>query len=206
MSGLTEEEQITLDSYNKLAKPWSDGHLVYDSWQEDLVEFQKLLPKGSVLEIGCGGGRDAKTLIGAGYDYLGTDISDGLLTEARKNCPNGKFEQVSLYDLDFANSFNGFWCSGVLHHVPRERIAEAMQAIKQSIKLGAVGFIATKEGSGEKMMQDPKYPGDNRLFVYWQDEEFRDLLASQGFEVLKFTYRPLSETTKWLIYFVRLIG
>jgi SAM-dependent methyltransferase len=200
---LTKEEKITLDTYNRLAKSWSEGHLTYDSWQEDIGEFRKLLPKGRIIEIGCGGGRDAKRLVEAGYDYLGTDISSGLLAEAKKNCPAAEFEQVSLYDLDYEDKFDGFWCSGVLLHVPRPRINEALEAINKSLKPGAGGFIAIKQGAGERMDQDPLYPGDNRLFVYWEDEDFQKILSENGFKVISHKYRPICERTKWLIYLVR---
>lgn len=42
------------------------------------------MPAGKILEVGSGGGRDAKDLIEMGYEYIGIDISKGLLEEAKK--------------------------------------------------------------------------------------------------------------------------
>jgi SAM-dependent methyltransferase len=155
------------------------------------------------LEIGCGGGRDAKELIALGYGYVGTDISAGLLEEAKKNNPGATFQQVSLYDLNFTEPFDGFWCAAVLLHIPKRRIDEALQAIKKNIKKGGIGFIAIKEGDGEKMETEGGLDGDGRLFVYWQNDEFKQALTSNGLEVLQEGYYPKSERTKWLTYHIK---
>lgn len=57
---LTHKEQQTLDSYNKYGKQWAASHLDFDFWASELKRFKNYLPKGRVLEIGSGGGRDAK--------------------------------------------------------------------------------------------------------------------------------------------------
>ncbi len=169
-----------------------------------MARFNELLPNGRILEIGSGGGRDAVELIEAGYDYLGTDISTGLLEQARKFNPDINFEEVSVYDLDYKELFDGFWCSAVLLHIPRYRIDDALDAINKNMKKGAFGFIAIKEGEGEKLEADNKSTqGDQRFFVYWTDEEFSKRLADNGFEVVERGYRTVSERTKWLTYIVK---
>lgn len=80
---LSTEEKQTLDSYNKFAQEWSSSHLTFDLWSDEFKTFSQLLPKGKILEIGCGGGRDAR-MLAKKYEYLGTDISSGLLKEAKK--------------------------------------------------------------------------------------------------------------------------
>lgn len=57
---LTLQEQQTLNSYNKYGKQWAASHLDFDFWAPELRRFKKYLPKGRILEIGSGGGRDAK--------------------------------------------------------------------------------------------------------------------------------------------------
>lgn len=202
---LTADEETTLRTYNKLAKDWALGHLAPDYWKAELAEFKKLLPEGKILEVGCGGGRDAKELIKLGYDYLGTDISEGLLKEARKLNPGAVFLRTSLYDLDFSEPFDGFWCAAVLLHIPKQRIAEALKRIRHSIKPGGTGFIAIKEGDYEGMETGNDYDGEGRLFVYWQNNEFKAALAANGFETVKDERRYMSERTTWLLYYVKAV-
>lgn len=205
MTPLTEHEEVTKRTYNQLAKQWSTGHLTEDFWIKELELFKKLLPRGRVLEIGCGGGRDTKHLLKLGYEYLGTDIAGNLLKEARKRNPSAKFAKVSIYDLKFNKPFDGFWCSAVLLHVPKSRIDEALTAINACLKPNAAGFISIKKGVGEELERRIDLDGDGRLFSYWQDEDFRKVLVENGFKVLLAGYRPMSERSKWLTYHVRVV-
>ncbi len=204
MQDLTPDEQITLATYNNQAARWTSGHDQPSFWQDEITRFSGLLPKGRIIDIGAGGGRDASLLIEQGYDYLGTDISSGLLEQARKTNPGVKFEQVSLYDMNYAEPFDGFWCAAVLLHIPRDRTDQALKSIKSTIKPGGVGFFAVKQGEGQKMETDDKNTQDDkRLFVYWSDQDFTAKLVENGFEVLDRGYKFVSERSKWLTYFVR---
>lgn len=204
MSKLTLEERLTVNTYDRQAENWSSGHGSANFWGEEMTRFKELLPSGRILEIGAGGGRDAKELIEGGYDYYGTDISAGLLKQARKNNPGVSFEEVSVYDLDYEELFDGFWCSAVLLHIPRPRIDDALQAVNKNMKRGAFGFIAIKEGEGERLEADDKSSqGDERFFVYWTNDDFSKKLVDNGFEIVERGYRPMSERTKWLTYIVQ---
>lgn len=203
MSGLTRLEEITRRSYDREADAWMDGHWTPKFWGENFDAFYELLPEGRVLEVGCGAGRDAQELIKHGYEYVGTDIAPNLLALARKNNTGAEFHEASLYSLDFKEPFDGFWCAAVLIHIPKSRIDEALSAIRQNLKSRAIGFIAVKEGEGERLESKPDLNNASFLFSYWGREEFRDVLARNGFETLHEDYNPMSERTKWLTYIVR---
>ncbi|MDP2632420.1 MAG: class I SAM-dependent methyltransferase [Candidatus Curtissbacteria bacterium] len=199
---LTNEEQQTLNSYNKYGKQWAASHSDFDFWAQELNRFKKFLPQGKVLEIGSGGGRDAREIIKAGYDYSGTDISKGLLEAAKKYNPGAKFLLKSVYNLNFPkNSFDGFWACAVLLHVPKKRIDEALQQLHRVIKSHGVGFISVKKGKGEKNTVEPP-PDGQRFFAYYSLKEFAGVLLRNDFEVLYSKERKKTAKTTWLIYFV----
>jgi hypothetical protein len=58
MTKLTDEEEITRQAYDTHGKAWAAARST-NYWDTELDKFYKLLPKGSVLEIGAGHGRDA---------------------------------------------------------------------------------------------------------------------------------------------------
>lgn len=205
MAELTPEEQITVESYDANAAEWASAHMTPGFWREDMHEFNHWLPAGRLLEIGSGGGRDARELIRLGYKYTGTDISEGLLWQARKNNPGANFEHVSVYDLDFEKPFNGFWCAAVLLHIPRPRINEALQSIKSNIVKRGIGYIALKEGEGEAVTISPPQEGGERFFTFWQNEEFKAVLDDNDYDIIRENRRPISENTTWLSYIVRSI-
>ncbi|HVX58404.1 MAG TPA: class I SAM-dependent methyltransferase [Candidatus Saccharimonadales bacterium] len=204
MSSLTEEEEITKQAYEKAADAWADYFESGGGWALELKKFHKLLPKGKILEIGAGTGRDARDLTNLGYDYLGTDVSDGLLDIARKNCPGQKFMQMSLYDLEFPEKFDGFWCSAVLLHVPKSRIDGALQKIRNTQKRGAIGFISIKDGDAEEMQErDMNGVSTKRFFALWRKDDFEKVLEKNGFKILDYGYREVTKKTNWHMFIVK---
>ncbi len=140
---------------------------------------------------------------------MGTDASQGLVEQARKANPEAVFIHQNVYDLDFPeNSFDGFWASAVLLHIPKVRIDEALRKIHHVVKSGGVGFISIKEGEGERMMSEDAQIGEmgfSRLFSFYSQSEFEEVLKRNGYEVEEFQYRPISEKTKWLVFLVRVL-
>lgn len=205
---LLKEEKLTLSAYEKDGVKWAAEHNDSDRWSPDFIRLKKYLPKGKILEIGSGGGRDAKKLHQLGYTYVGTDISKTLLKVAQKQNPNLKFFHKSVYNLDFTkNSFDGFWACAVLLHIPKSRIDEALQNIVKIVKNNGIGFISVKQGDGESIVDDTLDNGTNlkRFFAYYQLEEFANVLKRNAFKILNSEIRKVSEKTTWLIYFVRVI-
>ncbi len=52
--------------------------------------------RGLVVDLGCGSGIWARELCSAGYDVLGIDISDAMITLARKRAPKAEFRRASF--------------------------------------------------------------------------------------------------------------
>lgn len=194
-----------METYNKNAgyyvKLWStiksEGS---NTPNKAISEFDNLLPNGRVLEIGAGGsGLVARWFVNNGYDYIGTDISLGMLEQARKNNPGIRLKQISVYDLDFNEPFDGFWCTSVLLHIPKNRIDEALSAIHRNMKQGAIGIISIKEGDREVTEKD------GRFHAYWLDKDFSERLNSNGYKVLERS-SGFKGKTNWLTYLVQTIA
>lgn len=204
MKDLSAEEQITKEAYDKHGKAWASAHLMDGFWDKEYKKFHKLIPKGSVIDIGCGGGRDAKNLIKMGYTYIGTDISDTFLKFCRKRIPNHIFLRQSVYELKFPKKFDAFWACAVLLHVPRKRMDEALQRVKSVAKPGAIGFISLKDGDGEYITNDFVAGRDlERFFSYWKKDEFVSVLERNGFSLVEYHFKPMTEQTKWHCFFVK---
>ncbi|MDX9970376.1 MAG: class I SAM-dependent methyltransferase [Candidatus Gracilibacteria bacterium] len=204
---LSPEEKITLETYQKIAKEWAISHSNQDFWKKEFEVFNKILPKGKILEIGSGGGRDAKILIKSGYEYTGTDISTEFLKTAKAENPGAKFLHQSVYDLDFPEGtlFDGFYCSAVLLHIPKSKIDKAFDSVNKYLKPGAIGFISLKKGEGEKMLerQSESAITDKRFFVYYIPEEFKQILNRNGFEIIYQNEIQSTSKTTWLMFCVK---
>lgn len=151
LASLAQQENETLNTYQTIAEGWTAG-LRKDFWEKEYAKFSQLLPKGKVIDIGCGSGRESLWFTGHKYEYVGIDFSSAMVEIAKKANPKATFEVKSFYDLDFPlDSFDGFWASCSLVHAPREKVAKVLEEIRNIVKPGGIGFVAVKEGKGEQM-------------------------------------------------------
>lgn len=202
---MTQKVNKTVKYYDENADEWALAHRANDPslyWEDKMKRFNELLPRGKILEIGSGSGKDASYLIKFGYKYTGTDASKGLLSIASAKNPNATFKNIPVQQLSdkfSPNTFDGFWTTATLLHVPKDQIDLALKNIHKVVKDGGIGFITIKEGKGEREDET------GRLFSYYTRQEFSQILKSNGFEVLEFDRKPVTEKTIWLIYFVRVL-
>ena len=75
MTMLSPEEVKTQEAYKKIAGSRNKTHANPEFWRSEFEQFKKLLPSGKVLDVGCGGGRDALLIKNEGYEYVGVDLS-----------------------------------------------------------------------------------------------------------------------------------
>jgi len=203
---LSKEEEITRDAYNNIAGDWAST-LSEDFWQEHYQRFLKYLPSGKVVDLGCGNGRDSYWLAKMGYDVVGVDISQEMIRLSAAKNPGLKFYVKSFYELDFPKkSFDGFWAANSLLHIPRKNLGTVLKNIKFILRPGAVGFISIKEGNGEKL-SEWRQSGQKRYFIYYQQDDFAEILRRSGFEILAMFKKPPvngNQDVTFLIFYVKL--
>ena len=107
--------------------------------------------KGSILEIGCGEGRDAGFLLGRGYDVLATDVSPAAIHYARKRFPEfaGKFQVLDCLTESLPQKFDFIYAVAVVHMlVPDEDRNGFYRFIREHLASGGKALICTM-GNGE---------------------------------------------------------
>jgi ubiquinone/menaquinone biosynthesis C-methylase UbiE len=84
-----------------------------------MMEWMDLKPGSAVLDIGCGMGRHALALKSLGFDVTGLDLSEILLSEARRSDPegtvvwvNGDMRKLPFEDRTFDATVNWFTSFG----------------------------------------------------------------------------------------------
>ncbi len=203
---LGQQSQITKSYYDQKAPEWANGHSRLAYRIEEFRKFRKLLPNGKIIDLGCGTGHYSKPFVESGYNYVGIDISDGMLAEARKMLPDGDFKQMDLLSLDFDdNSFDGIWSLAAYLHLPKNQINHAISEANRILKPGGIGFITIKKGSVEKYIGQ----GNNkRYWSFYGIRQFEKILKNNNFEVIeswkdKRHYNPPKDVTVFLCYFIR---
>jgi cyclopropane fatty-acyl-phospholipid synthase-like methyltransferase len=86
-----------------------------------LVDFLKVKPNSSVLDLACGKGRHSIHLHSKGLDVMGIDLSPNSIAEAKKSATSGldfSIEDMRTFDLHrkFDFVFNLFTSFGYFNH------------------------------------------------------------------------------------------
>lgn len=102
-------------------------------------------PGGTVLDIGCGAGREAIALARAGFKLVAIDIADEMIERARRNARRegveAQFHVMGSDDLAFpGESFDGvFFGWEIYGHIPgRSRRIETLRRIRQLLRSDGV--------------------------------------------------------------------
>lgn len=185
---LSRVERMTLASYARIAASRPKTHGDPNFLLPEFLAFDRLLRRedgvGSMLDLGCGHGRDAALFFDRGYHYVGLDFSRPMLEEADKLVPRSCLVEGSMYDLPFPNvSFDGVWAAASLLHIPSPRIREVLREMYRVMCPGGIGFILMHDGQEEALVEViPKF--DVRYFVGYYMNYFARILEEEGFIVL----------------------
>ncbi len=150
--------------------------------------FEKYLsPGSSILDIGCGSGRDMANLAKYGFTVTGTDSSAEMLEAAKRKYPElqEKVIQSSLPDLSaIKNNYKGILCSAVFQHIQNPDLYESFRRIRELTSesgIFIVSFPVKYPGIDPKTNRDKK----GRLFYLRPLEKYRFLIERLGFSLLE---------------------
>lgn len=103
---------------------------------------------GSVLDVGCGYGRDVKTFQELGYQAIGVDASGAMIEVARKNYGD-YFQTLAIENLESLNQrFDIVQCRNVLVHIYPKDLLHIITCLYNVTVKGGVILLISKEGSG----------------------------------------------------------
>lgn len=139
-------------SYNQFAGEYHnyvyENSNFWNKWLEypHTVNFlNKLdLKDKTVLDLGCGSGRYTKELVRLKSEVFGIDVSENLITIAKKDLPNVDFRVGSVDKLPYSNSSFDFVFSGlVIDYFPdlKKAFAEVSRVIKEDGSFVFTGHV-----------------------------------------------------------------
>ena len=158
------------------------------------------LHRGStILDVGCGSGRDMRWLKDQGFQPEGFERSQGLagLARAHSGCPvlEGDFE---VHDFS-GMKMDAILLVGALVHVPHEHFKKVFENILRALKPGGYVLLTLKEG-----IQDTGISG-GRIFYQWLDEYLMKAFDHLNLSVVDFSRQvsKIRKTDVWLGYVLK---
>ena len=187
----------TLAHYNDNAQSFWQGTRDHDVSQNIAALLRHLqgTPPHTILDLGCGPGRDLKTFTELGHTAIGVDGAPHFVAMAREHSGCEAWQQ-NLLALDLpAMRFDGVFANAVLFHVPSANLPGVLRALHATLKPGGVLFSSNPRGQGQEGWQG------NRYGVYHDLAAWRGFLNGAGFDELEHYYRPQGlpiEQRPWL--------
>lgn len=156
--------------------------------QHSLNKFMACLPNNaSLLDVGCGSGRDTLYFKKQGYKVVATDMVSEMATSASNNISQDVLVR-SCFNLGFNNEFDGVWASACLLHCPKTEFVSALENITHALVPGGVAYLSLKEGSTEGLDESQNDGIDNkgRYFSYYAEDEIKTLIEQlTGVSIIK---------------------
>jgi SAM-dependent methyltransferase len=110
--------------------------------------LDRLPPRSAVLELGCGGGRDAARMRERGFQVDATDATPALVTRANQAFDLGA-RVMAFHELAADNAYAGVWAHASLLHCPRDTLPDVLARIHRALAAGGWFFSSYKLGDAE---------------------------------------------------------
>jgi SAM-dependent methyltransferase len=176
----------TLAHYDKTADSFFAGTIGHDVSQNIdalLAAIQAPFPY-TILDLGCGPGRDLKTFSALGHRAIGLDGSAAFVEMARAYSGCEVWRQDFLH-LDLPDAmYDGIFANAALFHVPSAALPEVLAKLYAALKPGAVLFSSNPRGHNEEGWNGPRYGS------YYDYETWEHYLTAAGFLAVHHYYRP----------------
>lgn len=172
------KQDRTLIYYNKNAADFIKTTQGVDFHQIQDIFLSYLSEGASILDFGCGSGRDAKRFKDLGYQITAVDGSEELCKVAAKYI-GIPVRKMLFQELDDQEKYDGIWACASILHLSKNELADVLQKMCRALKNNGIIYTSFKYGTfeGER---------NGRYFTDLTEDSFRILLRSvRGLSVEK---------------------
>lgn len=177
---------LTLEQYNEVAEDFWAGTRGHDVSQniEAMLQYIEGDAPFTLLDFGCGPGRDLKVLADCGHHAIGLDGAARFTAMARTYSGCEVWQQDFL-ELHLPNGhFDGIFANATLFHVPSQELPRVLLELHAALKPRGVLFSSNPHGDNDEGWHQGRYG----VFHAW--EAWRSLMSAAGLVELTHYYRP----------------
>ena len=165
-----------------------------------LKPLTDLLTKGdTILDIGCGSGRDLAWFAAKGFIPTGFEKASSLADLAR-NFSTQPVIVGDFHSYDFSTlRFDALSLVGALVHVSRKEFPVVLKSVCQALVPNGLILLTLKEGTGTSKRDD------GRVYILWSAEQLETIFKDINLEVVGFSTQisEIRPSDIWLSYVLR---
>ena len=183
---LGEVTERTLAYYSQHADDFFAGTCDHDVRQNinALLQFIEAPPPFTILDFGCGPGRDLKAFSELGHQAIGLEGS-ARFAEMARVYSGGVVWQQDFLALDLpAAHFDGVFANASLFHVPSQTLPRVLAQLHDTLKPQGVLFSSNPRGNNDEGWNRERYG------AYHDLSNWRNYMTAAGFTELMHFYRP----------------
>ncbi len=187
----------TLGHYDRNAESFWRGTRDHDVAQNiaSLLGHIEGAAPFTILDFGCGPGRDLKAFVDLGHVAVGLEGSARFVEMARAHAGCEVLHQDFLR-LDLPpGRFDGVFANASLFHVPTQELPRVLRELHATLRPRGVLFSSNPRGGNEEGWNEERYG------AYWDLETWRRHLSAAGYTELDHYFRPAGvprERQPWL--------
>jgi len=183
LGGIAER---TLAHYDASAEAFWEGTRDHDVRQNVAALLRSLAGPGpfTILDLGCGPGRDLATFRDLGHVAIGIDGAARFVAMAHAHSGCEVWQQNLLALALPAARFDGIFANAVLQHVPASELPRVLLELRAALRPRGVLFSSIPHGHGEEGWNNGRYS------TYHEPAIWRRHGAAAGFVELEHYYRP----------------
>ncbi len=198
----------TLDYYNQNSELFTDDtqsadmRINQDRFLHVLNDTHPGIPASdlSILDLGCGTGRDTKYYLDHGYRVDATDGSEEMVRIAAQY--NGIPVKLQLFEeLEGHEIYDAVWACASILHMRRDSLPDMFRRVWDLLNAGGIFYASFKYGAYEGYRKE-------RYYTDLDEEGLEDILKTvSGFGLIDLwisqDVRPGREEEKWLNFILQ---
>jgi SAM-dependent methyltransferase len=184
---LAQAAAATLADYQQRATSFWEGTKDHDVSQnvDALLRHLQGAPPLSILDVGCGPGRDLITFTRLGHRGVGVDGTPAFVEMARRHSGCEVLQQNLLQLSLPSEAFDGVFANAVLFHVPLQELRRVLGELRDTLRPGGALFASNPRGPDVEEWKGRRYGA----YLSWPT--WREIVLEVGFEELEHYYRPV---------------
>ena len=158
----------TINYYNKHAKSFIQTTKSVD-FTNIQDKFLSNLPLGaSILDFGCGSGRDTKYFLEQNYNVTAIDGSEAICKEASRYT-GIKVRQMLFEEFNDQDIYDGIWACASILHLSQNDLLSVFHKMNKALKENGIIYASFKYGEfeGER---------NGRYFTDFTEETFKEFI------------------------------